>query len=157
MKRAVIYYSLTSNTKEAAESIAKQIGAELYRMETVKPMPVEKEKQMLVGGMQATFGMKPKVKGIPEQIDTFDELILGTPIWAGKNAPAINTLLKSKDVKNKITAVFTFSGGGDNDSCIQRLQKKLPNLKYTVALADRQNELASENADKLASFVDKIK
>lgn len=156
MKRVIVYYSLTNNTKEAAEHLAGKLDADLYQIETLKPMPKGKGMQMMLGGMKATFGMHPAIKGVPDELTEYAEIVLGTPIWAGKNAPAVNTLLKSKEVREKITAVFTFSGGGDNDKCMAGLQKKLPNLKHTVALADRNNKLASENERKLDTFAEEL-
>lgn len=157
MKRIIIYYSLTENTKNAAEKLAELLNADLCRIDTVKPMPLEKEKQMIIGGMKAVFGMRPKIKDVPTDIQSYDEIIIGTPVWAGKNAPAVNTLLKNKEIKEKVTAVFTLSGGGDNDKCVARLRKKLPNLKHTVALADRNHETASRNDDKLIAFAEEIR
>lgn len=154
MERAIVYYSLTDNTKEIAEMIAKKSGADLYRIDTIKPMPEEKEKQMMLGGMKAIFGTCPAIKGMPENILTYDEIIIGTPIWAGKNAPAMNTLLKSHEIRDKVTAVFTLSGGGDNDKCIAGLKKKLPNLAHTVALADRNSKAAAGNMDRLNAFME---
>ena len=137
MKRAIIYYSLTGNTMGGAEKLAELLDADIYRIETIKPMPSDKTKQMMIGGMKAIFGMCPEIKGVPENTELYDEFIIGTPIWAGKHAPAVNTLLKNKKITEKITAVFTFSGGGDNDKCIEILTKMLPKLNHTAALADR--------------------
>ena len=156
MKRAIIYYSLSGNTKEAAEKIAKEIGADLFPIELVNPLPDSKAKQMLVGGMQATFGMQPKIQGVPEHICDYDEIILGTPIWAGKAASPVHTFVKQYGVADKVTAVFTFSGGGDNDACISKLSKSLYNLKHQTALADRNNEAASANDEKLETFITTI-
>lgn len=64
MKKAVVYYSLSGNTKEAAEKIAKEIGADLIHIDQMKAMPESKATQMFVGGMKATFGMKPQIKGV---------------------------------------------------------------------------------------------
>ena len=55
------------------------------------------------------------------------------------------------------TAVFTFSGGGDNDKCIEILTKMLPKLNHTAALADRNYKTACQNADKLYAFAEDIK
>ena len=95
MKRAIIYYSLSGNTKEAAEYIAEKLSIDLYRIELTKPMADKKWKQFLIGGMQSSFGMAPKIKGVPENIDQYDEIIIGTPIWAGKAASPINSILKN--------------------------------------------------------------
>jgi len=156
MKRAIIFYSLTEHTKEAADKLAELTGAETFRIQTVVPMPEEMGKQMMTGGMQAVFGICPKITGLPNNLSEYDEIILGTPIWAGKNASPINTLLKDKQLRGKITAVFTFSGGGDNDRCIAGRKKKLVNLKHTVALADKKNELSKGNDAALEAFAGEI-
>lgn len=157
MKKAVVYYSLSDNTKEAAEYIAEKIGADLFRIEPVRPMPDSFPKQILLGGMQASLGLCPKIKGIPETIGSYDEIILGTPIWAGKAASPVNTLLKKYHAADRITAVFTFSGGGDNETCIAALSKKLKNLKGNVALADRKSETSEQNREKLEKFTDSLR
>ena len=156
MKRAVIYYSLTNNTKEAAEYIAEKIGADLFQVELVKPMPEDFKKQIFIGGMQTCMGMTPKIKNIAADFSQYDEIIIGAPIWAGKAAAPMNTLLKKYKIADKVTAVFTFSGGGDNDNCILALNKKLKNIKMNVALADRKSELASQNQEKIEKFVENI-
>ncbi len=157
MSKAVIYYSLTGNTKEAAKEIARKLGAKLFEIDLAKPLPRKPAAKMLVGGMQSTFGRTPKIKGVPDNIDYYDEIILGTPIWAGLPASPVNTLIKKYGVADRINAVFTFSGGGDNDRCIAQLSKKLKNLKSEVALADRHSDKAKDNPEKLEQFVKNIK
>lgn len=157
MKRAVIYYSLSGNTKEAAEHIAASLDAELIRIDLLKKLPSNTAGQMMKGGMQVTFGMRPEITGIPEDISTYDEIILGAPVWAGKAASPVNTMLADKKIADKITYVFTLSGGGDNDKCIKALSGVLPKLKGNVALADRKNELSKDNNKRLDEFAERIK
>ena len=151
MSKAVIYYSLTGNTKEAAKEIARKLGAKLFEIDLAKPLPRKPAAKMLVGGMQSTFGRTPKIKGVPDNIDYYDEIILGMPIWAGLPAAPVNTFIKKYGVADRINAVFTFSGGG------VQLSKKLKNLKSEVALADRHSDKAKDNKEKLEQFVKDIK
>lgn len=153
MRRAVIYYSLSGNTHAAAETIAAALQADLIRIDTAKPMPESFSQQILYGGMQATFGLKPEITGIPDDLHTYDELIVGTPVWAGKHSPAVHTLLQDTVVREKVTAVFILSGGGKNEKLLPRLHKLLPNLKYTVHLADRKLQQETENREKLLAFL----
>ena len=157
MNRAVVYYSLSGNTKEAAKVVARKLGAKIFEIDLVKPFPKNTVRQMLVGGMQSTFGRRPKIKGVPDNIDYYDEIILGTPIWAGMPASPVNTFIKNYGVADKIDAVFTFSGGGDNDRCLAQLSKSLKNIKSQVALADRNSNAAKDNQEKLEKFVMSIK
>lgn len=142
MNRAVVYYSLSGNTKEAAKVIARKLGAKIFEIDLVKPLPKNTVRRMLVGGMQSTFGRRPKIKGVPDNIDYYDEIILGMPVWAGMPASPVNTFIKNYGVADKIDAVFTFSGGGDNDRCLAQLSKSLKNIKSQVALADRNSNTA---------------
>lgn len=153
MKRAIIYYSLSNNTKETAEKLAEKLNADIYRIDFVKPLPNNKAGQMLEGGRQATFGVKPDIKGLPEDHTQYDEIIIGTPIWAGKCASPINTLMNDKALCDKVTAVFTYSGGGDNEGCIKSLKPKFINLKYNVALADSKTKFAESNDLKFEEFL----
>lgn len=157
MNRAVVYYSLSGNTKEAAKVIARKLGAKILEIDLVKPLPKNTVRQMLVGGMQSTFGRRPKIKGVPDNIDYYDEIILGMPVWAGMPASPVNTFIKNYGVADKIDAVFTFSGGGDNDRCLAQLSKSLKNIKSQVALADRNSNAAKDNQEKLEKFVMSIK
>ena len=137
MSKAVIYYSLTGNTKEAAKEIARKLGAKLFEIDLAKPLPRKPAAKMLVGGMQSTFGRTPKIKGVPDNIDYYDEIILGMPIWAGLPAAPVNTFIKKYGVADRINAVFTFSGGGDNDRCIAQLSKKLKRKRTRKCFANR--------------------
>ncbi|MCH4154299.1 MAG: hypothetical protein LKG26_00130 [Saccharofermentans sp.] len=153
--RIIVYYSLSENTKEAAERIAAITGAELLRVDFLKPMSKSKAAQFVHGGREATFGVAPKLKEYSD-LSSYDEIILGFPIWAGKNASPINTVLKDMSVRGKVTSVFTLSGGGDNDKCIAVLRKKLPALRNVVALADRAHETAGDNDAKIEAFGEAI-
>ena len=61
---------------------------------------------MIVDGMQSTFGRKPQIKGVPDNIDYYDEIILGTPIWAGMPAAPVYTFIKKYGIADKIDAVL---------------------------------------------------
>lgn len=156
MKKTVVFYSLSGNTQAAAKEIAEGIGADLIELKLVKPFPTEKSKQLALGGMQAMFGMKPAIQELSKNIKEYDVLILGTPIWAGKIAAPVHSFLNKYQVLDKIVAVFTFSGGGDNKRCIAKLSKRLPRLKVEVALANRDSDLAIHNADKIHHFIKEV-
>lgn len=156
MKKAVVFYSLSGNTQAAAKEIAEGIGADLIELKLVKPFPTEKSKQLALGGMQAMFGMKPAIQELSKNIKEYDVLILGTPIWAGTIASPVHSFLNKYQVLDKIVAVFTFSGGGDNKRYIAKLSKRLPRLKVEVALANRDSDLAIHNADKIHHFIKEV-
>ena len=156
MKRLVVFYSLSGNTEEAAKKIAEKLGADITRVDTVKPMPKNKVSQILVGGGQVAMNIVPEIKPVEADVKAYDEIILGTPIWNSKGVPAINAFLNDSEAAKKVTSVFTFCGGGDVKKCIDALTAKLPNLKNTVALLDRKHADSKDNDAKIEKFVEAI-
>ena len=113
MKRLVVYYSLSGNTEEAAKKIADKLGAELLKIDTVKPMPKSFAARIFVGGGQVMMNYIPKLKPIDKDPVAYDEIILGSPIWNSKGVPAINAFLKDEKTASKVTSLFFLSGGGE--------------------------------------------
>ena len=156
MKRLVVFYSLSGNTKEAAEKIAGGLGADILQIETVKPMPKGFLTQMLVGGGQVMMNHIPELKPIDKDINEYDEFILGSPIWNSKGVPAINAFLQDKAAAQKVTSLFFLSGGGEVEKGLDAITKLLPNLKNTVSLLDKKHKDSKDNESKIAEFVKKV-
>ena len=157
MKRLVVYYSLTGNTEEAANRISEELNADLLRLETVKDMPKSFAARILVGGGQVMLNRIPELKPIDVDVASYDEIILGSPIWNSKGVPAVNAFLKDEDAAAKVTALFFSSGGGDVKKGLDAITKSLPNLKNTVSLLDRKHKDSKDNDAKIDEFVGKIK
>ena len=156
MKRLIVYYSLSGNTEEAAKKIAKELGADLLKLETVKAMPKSFAAQIMVGGGQVAFNHIPKLKPFDVDPDSYDEIILGSPIWNSKGVPAVNAFLKYGKAAAKVTSLFFLSGGGEVQKGLTAITKLLPNLKNTVSLLDKKHEDSKNNDAKIAEFVKSI-
>ena len=156
MKRLIVYYSLSGNTEEAAKKIAKDLGADLLKLETVKAMPKSFAAQLFVGGGQVAFNHIPKLKPINVDLDSNDEIILGSPIWNSKGVPAVNAFLKDEKAAAKVTSLFFLSGGGEVKKGLTAITELLPNLKNTVSLLDKKHEDSKNNDAKIAEFVRSI-
>lgn len=156
MKRLILYYSLSGHTRAAAKHLATQTGAILWEIRTVKPMPTSRFSQIMYGGMLSSFGLCPKLADEPPAAEDFDEIILGLPVWAGKCAAPVRTLLQRREICDKVTAVFTYSGSGDNSGCVRQLRQWLPHLRETVSLTDESNPLSAENDRKWSAFTEAV-
>ena len=156
MKRLIVYYSLSGNTEEAAKKIAKELGADLLKLETVKAMPKSFAAQIMVGGGQVAFNHIPKLKPLVVDPESYDEIILGSPIWNSKGVPAVNAFLKDGKAAAKVTSLFFLSGGGEVQKGLTAITKLLPNLKNTVSLLDKKHEDSKDNDAKIAEFVKSI-
>jgi len=159
VKTLVAYYSLTGNVEEAAKKVAEVFSADLLKLEPVKEIPQNGFMMFMKGGFLASFGKGTKLKDYSSyNLEEYDRIILGTPVWASRPTPAVNEFIKKCGCKEKIYGVFTASGGGDNDKCLDILDKKLDNLKFAASLADKKNpEVAQFNDEVLQEFIDNLR
>lgn len=106
MNYKVIYFTRTGNSRRVAEKIANKLSLEA--IEITDNMNWQGISGFIKGGYYASKNKDVEIK-IPENLDDSEELIVVTPLWAGKVAPAISTFLKTKALE-KIHLVVT-SGG----------------------------------------------
>ena len=123
MKRLVVYYSFSGNTEEAAKKIAEKLNADLLKLETKKCMPKSFAAQILVGGGQVMMNRIPELMPYETNIDDYDDIVLGSPIWNSKGVPAVNAFLKDENAAKKVTALFFLSAGGDTKKGLDALTK----------------------------------
>lgn len=115
MKTLVLYYSFEGNTKVIAEVIAQTLNTSIMRIHPAKDLTSTGFSKYVWGGGQVVMGIKPKLEPIGINLDEFDVVFLGSPIWAGTYAPPIKTLLEDGILKNKkIFYFYTHEGGSQN-------------------------------------------
>jgi flavodoxin len=132
MKTLVAYYSRTGNTKFVAEKIAQQLGADLC--EVLDKKKRDGKLAYLTGGSDA---MREKLTEIEltKPLEGYDFIVVGSPVWAGKIAPAIRKLWTANDFSAKQVAFFITMGG-------DKPEKTFENLKKTIAPKVSVGELA---------------
>ena len=155
MKTAIIYYTMSENTKYAAEKIAEILGADLIQ---ISPQKAYKDKgfvKFIWGGRSALMGEAPKL--MPYQFDaaSYDRIILGTPIWASTFAPPIRSFIRENPmISQKELGAFACCGGGDTGKAFLKLKELLsiPELKAELVLIDPKDKPAPVNESKIQSF-----
>lgn len=115
-KTLVAYFSLTGNTKNAAEIVAKETNADLYEIELVTPYPSEYKDQIELAKKELDEGILPPIKPWPENINEYDVVFVGSPVWWGTMATPVRTFLTSGVLKGKIVIPFVTHGSGGADN-----------------------------------------
>lgn len=155
MKSVVIYYSLTGNTGLVARMVAERLGADTIRLKPEKEIPSEGYSRYFWGGKSVLFNEKPKLLNEDLNLDGYDTLIIGTPLWAGSFTPAINTFLTENAIKGKSIYLFATHGQGTvSKKCFMKMKKKLARniIKGTAEFDDVKKMSAKELDDKVRRF-----
>lgn len=131
-KALVAYFSATGNTETVAKKIQQAAGADIYKIEPVKPYTKEdldyRNRQSRSIVEMTTEGFREKLGGKPIDIKKYNVIYLGFPIWADRVPTIIQTFLESKDFKGKTIIPFATSGSSPIDNSVKRLKAAYPNL-----------------------------
>lgn len=134
MKNLVIYYSLEGNTKLIAENIAKKIDADILELKTKKEYHKTGFKKYFWGGRSVLFHEKPELLSYNKNINDYENIFIGTPIWVGTYVPAYNTFLAENNISNKNIYLFACHGGGGAEKFYKNIKKDIPNNNFVTAI-----------------------
>jgi len=112
MKKIVIFYSLEGNTRLVAESMAKAIDADLLELKPKQEIKSKGFMKYVWGGKTVMMKSKPDLFPIDKNVDEYDAVFIGTPVWFWTYAPALNTFFAEYSLLNKKIGLFCCHGGG---------------------------------------------
>lgn len=112
-KVAVIYFSATKTTETIAEYISEELGANLIEIEPKQPYTSEDlnyNTDCRANKEQNDESSRPEISNVIN-VDDYDVIYLGYPIWWGTNPKIILTFLDSYNLNGKTVIPFCTSGG----------------------------------------------
>lgn len=154
-KTLVTYFSCSGETRKVSEKLSKIIDATLYEITPEIPYTNEdldwhnKNSRSSIEMEDKTS--RPKIKN-DINIDEYQTIYLGFPIWWYVAPTIINTFLESHDFTNKKVILYCTSGSSSLNNAYQEL-KNTYNIDFV--LGSRLNPNASDI--ELQEFIDNTK
>ena len=130
----VSYFSASGVTKEIASFIATKKGADLFEIEPTTKYSAEdldwtnKNSRSTIEMNDKSF--RPPIKRKAENIDNYNTIIIGFPVWWYTAPPIINTFIEENDLSNKKIYVFVTSGGSSSEGSFNDLKNTYPDLNF---------------------------
>jgi len=141
MKALIVFYSMGGNTEYVAKSMARQIGADLLRLEPEKEYPSSGFRKFFWGGKSAVMAEKPKLKPYQFDADKYDMIIFGFPVWAGNITPPIRTFISENALKASTYAAYACQSGSGAEKAFGKLKDCLGHdLSKTLILIDPKDK-----------------
>ena len=150
-RKLVAYFSASGVTAKVAESLSEAIGADLYEIEPEVPY-TKADLDWMDKQSRSTIEMnnpasRPSIKEMRDNMDDYDTVFVGFPVWWYVAPTIINTFLESYDLTGKTIIPFATSGGS---SMGRTNEKLLPSCNGAVLLEGKilnQNVSAEEMVD----------
>lgn len=126
-KVLVAYFSATGTTEGIAEHIAKGLNADLYEIVPEEPY-TDADLNYGDSNSRTTIEMndpsaRPAISGSVENMEQYDIVFLGYPIWWGNAPRIISTFLESYDFSGKSVVPFCTSGSSGIGASVSQLEQ----------------------------------
>jgi flavodoxin len=135
MKTLVVYYSHSGNNQLLAEELRERLGADLFRIETVR-----KTKAFSIF-LDILLDRAPQIKDFFNGAYLYDHYVLVAPIWAGRIAAPMKSFILSERGRLDSYSFITLCGGATGKrakvfNCLSRLTKQEPDQVMELGLKD---------------------
>lgn len=125
-KILVAYFSATNNTEGVAQKLAEGLGADIYEITPEQPY-TDEDLDYNDSGSRSSVEMndpsaRPAISGTVENMDQYDVVLIGYPIWWGEAPRIMSTFIESYDFSGKTLAAFctsASSGFGSSDQALR--------------------------------------
>jgi flavodoxin len=123
MKSLVVYYSLTGKTKLVSQVIAEALNTTLVEIEERRPIPMPFV--YLSGGFAALTNRGSKINPIDVDLKQYERIFIGSPIWAYRPAPAINSFIYQTNFEGRSMIPFFTMGGDNSEKALANITAKI--------------------------------
>ena len=133
-KKLVAYFSASGTTKKAAEHLAKAAGADLFEIKPAVPysradLDWTNKKSRSSIEMQNSDS-RPAIAEQLSNIEDYDTIFIGFPIWWYVAPTIIDTFVESYDFSGKTIILFATSGGSGMGKTVEVLQALCPTANW---------------------------
>lgn len=126
-KILVACFSASGVTKKVGEEIARIVGGDFFEIVS-KEIYTSDDLNWMNKQSRSSVEMndpfaRPEIAGTVADMDSYDTVIIGFPIWWGVAPRIIETFLESYDMSGKVIAPFCTSGGsgiGRSDTALHK-------------------------------------
>lgn len=125
-KKLVAYFSASGVTGRVAKNLAEATDADLYEIKPEVPYTqadldwMDKTSRSTIEMNDETF--RPAIADKNANVEVYDTIFIGFPIWWHVAPTIINTFLESYDFSGKTIVLFATSGGSGFGETVAKLQ-----------------------------------
>ncbi|MFF7865507.1 flavodoxin [Streptomyces qaidamensis] len=122
----VVDGKVLGNTQYVAQLIEARIGAEMFRIETAEELPLEHGRLEDLALEMQEGDERPKLKALIPNLEDYDTVFIGYPIWWYDLPMPVYTFLEEHDFSGKNIVLFSTHGGNGLSETVEKVTEKLP-------------------------------
>lgn len=133
-KNLVVFFSATGATGRLAEKIANILEADIFEIMPAKEYTFEDLKWPSRNNRSCNEmknkNLRPRVLNKIDDIEKYDNILLGFPIWYDTAPTIVNTFIEENNLNGKNVYIFVTSGVNSVDKSLKDLKYTYPNISF---------------------------
>ena len=155
-RKLVAYFSASGVTAKVAETLSETIGADLFAIEPKVPY-TKADLDWMDKNSRSTLEMKepasrPEIARVRDNMEEYDTVFVGFPIWWYVAPTIINTFLESYNLTGKTIIPFATSGGSGMGKTNEKLMPSCKGAKLLDGKVLKANAGTKELDDWVAGL-----
>lgn len=155
-KILIAYFSATNNTENIANHLNEILDADLYEIVPETPYTSDdlnyNDSSSRSSQEMNDPDARPAISGGADNMEQYDVILLGYPIWWGEAPRIINTFLESYDLSGKTIVPFCTSASSPMGSSATKLQ----DLTNNATWLEGRRFGGGASASEVQSWVDSL-
>lgn len=130
-----VYFSYTNNTENLAQKMQSVTKSDIFEINAKEPYNddiLEYYGNNRAYREQNNRSVRPEITGVPANINDYDVIMLGFPIWYGYAPRVVCTFLESCDLSGKKIMPFCTSGSSGISSSVSEIKTLCPDSTVTA-------------------------
>ena len=123
------------NTKIVADYISEMTGADQFEIVADKDYDMPYMELIEVAKQEAHDGELPPMVAKLEDVDQYDTIFIGGPVWWGTYPQVMFTFFRDYDLNGKTIIPFTTHEGSGLASCVEDVKRAYPNADVKPGFA----------------------
>ncbi len=136
-----------------ASVIKKNVKADTFRIQPKEAYPIVHSDLTDYALQEQESDARPKIKNKIKNIDQYDTVFIGYPIWWSDMPQIMYTFFDTYDLSGKQIIPFTVHGGSGLSGTVSRIKKLEPNATVSEKALSIERESVSKSRKKIEKWV----
>ena len=149
--KIIIYFSYTGHTRTISNRIKEKLDCDILEIKTVIPYSDDYDSVVNDEQNSESSNHLPEIQDIHVDLNKYDTIILGTPVWWYRPVPAIITFLSHYNLDGKKIIPFATNAGWLGKT-FKEIKEMCPNSK----VEEEMNIVFKSYSDTLVTTEEEI-